>query len=658
MKSRIQKSKWLPYARWIVLFAIVLLIVSFFTPYLIKLLESYEKQIDTVANLTKIITGIVTVIGLIKQYFHEKEPNIVPKPDHPEGATYVTNPTSIDEARNNIEKLMDWHDYETAVQNSERYLEEIAPKANRDDPGVLLDELDLRVNYSRALMYIGKIEKAINEIDYIIQTVNTRFDLLSNENKLITNEIIGLAHNHKGYISWMEFSRYEHALIEFSIAATFLQDHPDHLATVYDNMGRVYSQVGYHEKAKSYILQGLKIREKSGDKYRIALSLVSLAIVYLADGNPQRSYELASASYDLFCEIYKPKDKQQAQDNLPDRQSGVRGMGLASITKGQALRMLGTTYWREIKDDKGENNSIQCLTDALIELGFALIIFKGDKIYRDSKINSEVHKRLQGMSIDRFVSEPVRRFQAINELGCVYREIHLIQRTKNRLSKNDRDARELFKHKYVTEIGKSSIIHYVDAYEDLARLGYICNDLDNVIKQVEQVEQEVEKKAKDHLFWKDKKQQTICFEDCHEELWRHLAKLYILRGQTKLKKVSNSFDKMSGILYALEDYFLASLYMRCFLTRPINPNNDQLYPKNYVPQFYSSLVTEQLVKDLTDIINLDAEGAEVIKGQAHLIYEKYELPSADYVSDITDALNTLSIYKGRKLKFAENVPTT
>jgi tetratricopeptide (TPR) repeat protein len=650
MNPKVKIKNLLPYLILIILIGAIFWVVPYASKPILRWVGTNDDLIDTISSLLTIISILATFAYFIyKTAYHKKTltptKNLIPAPE-PEVLPAITYPQNILAARNNVDQLMNWHEYDSAVQESQKYLEDLFSTVNLNDPGVILVALELRVDYGRALMYIGKIDDAITELNNVIETVNNRYEQLIKRDPSTTNLILGLAHNHKGYIYWMEFSSYEYALVEMGQASQYLQDHHDDLATVLDNIGRIYSQLGYHSQAEYFVLQGLSIRIKTGDEYRKALSLNSLAIVLLASGNPQRSSDFARLSFGLFSKVYKGNTNQQQSHELTSpRQSGVRGMGLAAITLGQALRSMGN-YWKESENDAElERQSLIFLNESASEFEFAFAIFKGENF------SSETRLRLDKETIHHHVSEPLRRYQALNEMGCTYREISQLNRAKNRPSSQaERDSRKCLKSKYVQEIENSSIVHYVDSSEDAARLSYVCNDFEGVIEQIRIVEQEVEKRAQEHLIIKGQMLQNLPAEKCYEELWRHLAKLYILRGQTKLKQVSKSVDKLSGTMNAIEDYFLASLYLQRFLQRPINSWNSKLYPTTYSPQYFRSSVTKQLINDLTSFINTDAASLEIIERQIAAIRIQYDYPQNEYwFADITDALNILSLHKGRSI---------
>jgi len=537
------------------------------------------------------------------------------------------------------------HEYELAAKEAETYLRDLFSPLAKSTLQILLVEAELKVHYSRALIYIDRIEEAKQCLNKIIEDIESVYDGFRSVDgaESRAKEVLGIAYNHKGYISWIKYGHYEDALAKFNQATKYLSESKDQLATTLDNMGRVYGAIGYQERAELLILEGLAIRIQTGDDYRKALSLNSLAIVTMAFGNHQRSVQLAEKAYLLFSKVHR-KEMDDPQSN---RQSGARGMGLAIITKAQAMRALGS-YWREYKDTEQEEKCQEFLENGIKELEFALAIFRETT----SDISEYANSRLTEEKISRPVKEPIRRFQALNELGCTYREIGLLYKSKN-LGPKSYETKAQRYLELSKASGESELGHYVDTVEDLARLLFYSSDSNfaRVLELTEELQQKINALAKNHLITKGNAKAVISSEECLEEIWRQLAKIHMLIGQIQLKQLSKHHSRRDAIMQSIENYFIASMYLQRFLQRPLDAQNASLYPLAGGDNSYRSTLVKQLVNDLCAIPNLGPKDLEEIDSALVYFSDKYNLNDLErnngsWVGDIKNSLGILSILRG------------
>ncbi len=557
----------------------------------------------------------------------------------------ILYPNNIDEARDNVEKLLKLHEYERAIGESELYIRALFTQLDQTNLQTLLTEAELKVHYARALIYVDRTKEAKDCLESTIRTIEANYDKFHNIDgaESRAKEVLGIAYNHKGYISWIKFGHYEDALVKFNQATKYLSESKDQLATTLDNMGRVYGAIGYQERAELLILQGLAIRIQTGDDYRKALSLNSLAIVTLAFGNHQKAYELADTSYRLFSRVHR----RELDDSQTHKQSGARGMGLATITKGQILRIQGS-YWREYKDLEQEERCKAILEKGIKELEFARAIFREDT----SDISQDAQARLTEEKISRPVKEPFRRYQVLNELGCTFRELSSMLKSKNISSK----ACEIKAQKYL-ELSKTlserELSHYVDAVEDLARLLFYISDSNfaRVLELTKDLQQKIQDLAKDHLIIKGNDLAKIPPEECLEEIWRQLAKIHMLIGRIQLKQLSNHQDRRNIVLLAIENYFVAGLYLQRFLHRPLDSRNAHLYPYAKGENSFRTTLIKQFVSDLYNIPGLNLNDIAEIEATLTCCEDEYKLTELGMdrnmcLGDIKNSLGILSIMLG------------
>jgi len=554
-------------------------------------------------------------------------------------------PTTPDEAHQNIETLLRLNEYESALVEAEKYLQEIFGSLDKSHPSILLTEAEIKVGYAKALLYINRTKGAIACLDDVIKDMELAYDsfALIDGGELRAREVLGLAYNHKGYISWMKYGHYEDALVKFDKATAYLNESKEHLATTFDNMGRVYGSIGYKERAELLILKGLALRIQTGDDYRKALSLNSLAIITLAFGNPQRAYQLSCKAYQLFANVHR----KETIAELPQKQAGARGMGLATITKAQSLRAQGA-YWHHNQDPEQEKKSQEFLEEAVRELEFALAIFR--ETTKDVSGNAQT--RLNEENIIRSVKEPIRRYQVLNELGCVYREYSQMLRKKNLSSGNyEREAIKYFEMSKA--VSSNELTHYLDTVEDLAQLLFSISDTNygRVLAMTSELQEKIKELANEHLIQKGANHKSVAPDLCLEDIWRHLAKLHILIGEIQLGRLPKSNARQDGLRLAVENYFVASLYLQRFLSRPLATDNAHLYPIQNGQNSFRPLIIRRFINDLCNVTYLQHQDIEEIhKALDHFANEygvtRNKFARNIYLNELKDSLGILLILRG------------
>jgi len=453
---------------------------------------------------------------------------------------------NVDQVVNRIKELVSSSKYDQAVSIGKETLDALAELGKQDKLEYQLAVGELAVWYAHALIYVGQPKNAISLLQEIIASLERQRQhrTVPSFGSWRWNLVLGRAHNHIGYASWMELGQYEVALKEFSASIPYFLagECKEELATVYDNLGRVYGQLGYRTRAELLIDHGRQIRLDMHDDYRYALSLNSRAIVHLAFGQPYRALVLSEEARRIF--------EQQKE------RKGERGFGLALITKGQALRYLGT-YWKysarsAVEEYRGY------LNDAIVTLRSAIRIFE-DK-----------------------VAEPVRLFQTYNELGCAYRE--LMDLGKKGDPESAREA-ERYLRKSIKLVEDKNPVLYVDACEDLAQTYFKGGDRRNATRWLRRAEEAIEAISSSYKLHKNVGIQAIPPTECIEDFWQQLGKVYMLRGHMTFDEgaLSMPLDRRA-LREALEYYTLAAGYFGRFLERPLNPTptpeDKQLYPRS------------------------------------------------------------------------------
>jgi tetratricopeptide (TPR) repeat protein len=447
---------------------------------------------------------------------------------------------------------------------------------SRPDIRLLLGELD--VWYAHATMYVGETEIALNTLKDIVQ-------LFSNEEHRYEDRvsfarwcnILGRAYNHIGYINWINLGHYEIALQMFREAIRVLSKGAleKELATALDNLGRVYAHLGYETRSELLIGHGLKLRKT--DVYRYALSLNSVAISSMTFGKPERASLFVDDAYQIF--------KQTAS------RFGERGIGLALLTKGQSLRYLGSQSYPRPWQQK-----LDMLTEAI-------------KILKDAE------------AIFRSVGEEIRLFQAINELGCVYRERATLFKQDNDIEnalRSTTDARNRLEESINLAKGSGTgykyRIYFVDACEDLARLYFNMRDYTESKRWIATGQKAI---LPEYKFVGKSRFYNVLPSECFDDFWQQLGKINLLLGEISYTNYQMDIQKskksnLRSLESAIEHYLLSAAYYGRFSERPLAIENKDYYPQ-YRPQL---AIHQQFIVKWYDLISsLDVDHLLDIKSR-------------------------------------------
>lgn len=340
------------------------------------------------------------------------------------------------------------------------------------------------------------------------------------------NLLLGRAHNNLGYVYWLPQGHLQAALSEFRAASAYFQHSSleEELANTDDNMGRVYALLRHRTRSEMLVEEGLDIRRQLGREYRTALSLNSLAIVHREFSPPERARVFADRAR-LICEQLDAR----------------RGVGLADITLGAALRSLGSDE-EVYSADEAEHH----FSDSLHYLREALTIF-------DPKV----------------VDEPVRRVEALNELGSLHRgwAKRLLKEKPSEAARVDRLLRAAVQNyrdciRLADE--KGFLAHYVDACEDLAE-AFMVNG--RYAEAREWLDRATDKTPDVYKIGRDGPSPRLPDEECVELLWLMLGKIELARGEIEAATGPNPDDQAARLDWlhrVVEHYVLSAYYFERF----------------------------------------------------------------------------------------------
>jgi len=453
-------------------------------------------------------------------------------------ATGLVREINCDSASRWVKRLLARGDYKKAVQ--------VAEKARTmgvcplDDPKFTLAMADLDVYHAQALIYLGKVDSAVDMLKSLIARLETGTEPEHAASKDIEfydtwrrNLVLGRAHNNLGYAYWMHQGHYNAALKEFRAALPYFRasEIREEVANTNDNMARVYALLRHPTRANTLVSEGLRLRREEGRKYRIGLSLNSQAIVHLEFKEALHGRPLAEQALSIFEDL-----------------GAKRGTGLALITLGRSLRQQGGLW------ETGEYSTEDCqtfLSHAASYLDRAIALFEGE------------------------VPEPIRLFEALSELGCTYRDrSKLAQSTADGPSSltpltrtSGRRAIEYMKKCVKLAEEYDFPAQYVDACEDMAETYFLLRENDNVSSWLDQANKKVPQR---YRFQADTPPAKIPEEECVEAFWLHMGKVELLRGSLAFDRATDRGSVHASrevLLETAEHYMLSAAYRETYSER-------------------------------------------------------------------------------------------
>jgi tetratricopeptide (TPR) repeat protein len=435
-----------------------------------------------------------------------------------------------------VKRLMVRGKNEQAVNTAEKVLD--ALPGFSCEPRFELARADLAVYHAQALIYTGRAPQAVDLLREVIvrpEGGHRPEQLAAEEAETYAdwrrNRVFGRGHNNLGYAHWMYLGHYRAALKEFRSALPYFRasELQEELANTNDNMGRVHALLRHRTRAETLVDEGLALRRELGRDYRIALSVNSRAIVHLEFGQPHRAWRLSQ-------EALKTLEGLEAQ----------RGIGLALITLGRSLRDLGGLWTQGLYSFR---ECEQFLSDGAQHLDRAVRIF------------------------EKIVDEPVRQVQALNQLGCTYRErVRLVQKEApdRPLARTiSREAIQCLARAIELAKEHKLPVWYVDSCEDLAQTYFLRSNFDNAGLWLQRAEGGV---PEDYKIKAGKLQTEIAAEEQVEAFWLQMGKVELLRGNLVFDLGTHRGTKPATrkvLKETAQHYMLSAVYFERYSDRAI-----------------------------------------------------------------------------------------
>jgi tetratricopeptide (TPR) repeat protein len=399
-----------------------------------------------------------------------------------------------------------------------------------------LARADLNVYFAQALIYAGQTSEAV----MILENIISKLEGESKPEEIARqgdphqfegwrrNLVLGRAHNNLGYAIWQGKSQYRRAIRHLRPAIPYFRasDLLEEYANTLDNIGRIYALLYEKEKAESMLDDSLALRRQLKRSYRIALGLNSRAIAHLTFDEPHRARKLAEEAFFIF-----------------DPLSTQRGIGLSSITLGEALRRLGNLWTINLYSTTDSENFFRDSQDALER---SIYIF------------------------EEKVPEPSRLILAYNELGCTYRDRAVMLANDPEKSAF---SRSLFREA-VTYLNKSNNlakdryeIAYLDSCEDLASTFYQQGNYEYAETWLKRAYEQIPNIYK---LEKGKGRPLIPAEELVEEYFLLLGKIELLYGYLRydvgFARGSNQVSR-KDLVNAVRHFVFSSTYFELYSAR-------------------------------------------------------------------------------------------
>ncbi|MCZ7669758.1 MAG: tetratricopeptide repeat protein [Chloroflexi bacterium] len=336
-------------------------------------------------------------------------------------------------------------------------------------------------------------------------------------------QILGKAYNNRGYLYWAN-GRYGVAFDDFRHALGYFRqiDLEDERANTLTNLAYVMALLGRVDTAKYHIERALEIRERLDKtrRYTIALSKNTRGLVY--------------SMGDLFD--IGIRECREALD-ICEEVKEWRGIGMARNALGFSLRRRGEE-WK-----KGElvytiESAETDFAEAEENLLRAIDIFSGP----------------DGKSDSGSVTEPIRLWEAHNELGSLYCDWAYLTRQQKDLSRAAIQYKDSIAHqKKALEIAEEKNLSFqiTDSHDDLAQAyrdyGDLLIDINDPVKAAS-YRTEAEKyltKIEAELIPKEYQlkeagtdfSDTALLSESGVAYWQSLGRVYLQRGVWEAHKL-------------------------------------------------------------------------------------------------------------------------
>ncbi len=457
-----------------------------------------------------------------------------------------------------------------------------AEEIYRSDPdSYCLSLAELGVWQAQSLMYLGRASEAIRvyrkNLDLLAKDATE--DLQANKSQYAEPRLKRIAFvkgrtlNNLGYTYWMYFGKNKAALSELLQAIEYFKiaGLAEEEANSLDNMGRIHAVLWHQPAARLLIESGLKKREEEQNKYRVALSQISLASIQHRFGNGQLALENANKAFKTFSTM-----------------NVERGKGLAYLTRAMINRSMAEA-WRE--NGLSLERAVEITNEAIEDLEQALQIFKAS------------------------IQETIRYVYVLNELGSCYRCLYLL-RTYGEAPEREKTSALKQGVYYFTEAIQNAdrydyFIEKFDSKQDLAVLYFRAHENDKATLELAEI---VDKIPADYRFQAGRGLKDIPELETTDAYYKLMGQVELLTGAIIFDRQIKTGINLQSTLNAVEHYLLGIAYYYRYSSVSSNTYNaatERIYKR--LSRCDRSIITAIRKQHLDELIHkycIPAEWAE------------------------------------------------
>lgn len=324
---------------------------------------------------------------------------------------------------------------------------------------------------------------------------------------------LGRAHNNLGYL-YVRVGHYKVAIEEYRRARFYFEEAgiQDEMADTINNMAFLCGKWGYADRAHNLIEEALELRKEIGLDFPLALSYNTIGWLEVFAENPDRGIQLCKKALQIFADL--------------EPAPGRRGVGLANLALGAACRQRGEVWKSTVYESKQDAKS--SFEEAAGYLKIASQIFRKKR-----------------------VDEPIRLWEACNELGSLYCEWGWLVR-----SWDEKEARKKYRKSIRYLIYSAALadkynleLQKLDSLDDLAHAFADMGDFATAQDWLAKLESQIPPRYRivERIGFQE-------FENPIEEYWLVLGKLHLQRAVWAYRHTEHDQFSPLGRKVLINDY--------------------------------------------------------------------------------------------------------
>lgn len=390
--------------------------------------------------------------------------------------------------------------------------------------------------YGETLAYTGISESQTRSV------LEQAIDLLENTDQNRTpnwlhQRILGRAYNTLAYLQ-DSYGHHGAALNAFFQALNYFKspDLIDEQADTLNNRAFLLAKLGDYPKAKQDADLALKLRQQSGQIYPIALSYNTRGLIYALQGDFDWGERECKLAYEKFSEI-----------------EAYRGIGLSCNALGFILRNKG-------KKVKAEGYSIEQTS----------VVFQQAQDYLLQALSIFNYSSYPAAPPSSTVDEPIRLWEAYNELGSLHNEWAELYKQQNKLLQTKTYYHSsLDFQRQALAVAQTYGLHWqlADTYDDLAKLYAGWGNFEEAKRQIQYGMQIFAEQYESDL-------PPPLEHPAGEAYWQVLGKTHLQLGLWQLGNSENTkYDRNEGVEHLIRATFYFNRYWLTISSPSVHQKN-------------------------------------------------------------------------------------